>query len=63
MTIRPCEPEVRTSRAGWMATTPTDHPWRIGVVGASEEEARRRFSYAFAAWEELAGRVEEASAA
>ena len=51
--IRPCEPEVKESAIGWLAVTPRDHPYRIGVVGASEEEARRRFDSAFLAWDEL----------
>lgn len=53
MTLRSCEPTIRQARVGWLATTPRDHPYRIGVVGTTEEEARRRFVAEFAAWEEL----------
>jgi hypothetical protein len=42
-----------------MAITPSDHPYRIGVVGADPDEARRRFTAAFAAWEELRARAEQ----
>jgi hypothetical protein len=59
MAIRPCEPRVRESRSGWLATTPRDHPYRIGVVGSTEEEARRRFEIEFAAWEDLHDRAEK----
>lgn len=48
-----CVPDVRPSRAGWLAITPKGHPYRIGVEGDSPEEARRRFSAELAAWEEL----------
>lgn len=53
MRIRPCEPETREAAAGWLATTPRDHPYRIGVTGETREEATRRFAAAFAAWQEL----------
>ncbi len=59
MRIRPCEPNVLRVQAGWLATTPRDHPYRIGVIGDTQEEARRRFVAAFAAWEELHERAEE----
>lgn len=58
MAIRPCEPDVREAHVGWLATTPRDHPYRIGVVGETREEAQRRFVAAFAAWEELQERAE-----
>lgn len=59
MSIRPCEPDINQAASGWLATTPADHPYRIGVVGQDPDEARRRFVAAFAAWEELHDRAEE----
>lgn len=61
MGFKLCEPEVYEAAIGWLATTPADHPYRIGVVGGSEEEARRRFVAAMAAWEELHERAVAAS--
>jgi hypothetical protein len=58
--IRPCEPDVVEFHSGWMATTPPDHPYRVGVVGKTEDEARRRFTAAMAAWQELHDRAERA---
>jgi hypothetical protein len=58
MPLRPCEPEILQGPNGYLAVTPPDHPYRIGVVGADEDEARRRFVSAFAAWEELHERAE-----
>ena len=63
MGLRPCEPEVRTSPVGWTAATPRDHPYRIAVVGATADEARRRFAASFVAWEELHDRAVAARAA
>lgn len=57
MPIRPCEPDYVQAAGGWLATTPRDHPYRIGVIGETREEAERRFVAAFAAWEELHGRI------
>ncbi len=48
-----CEPDILQGQSCWLAVTPRDHPYRIGVMGASEEEARRRFGAALAAWSEL----------
>ncbi len=62
MPIRPCEPNIQRAAIGWLAVTPPDHPYRIGVVGADENEARRRFAAAFSAWEELHDRAETAAA-
>ena len=56
--IRPCEPDIQEAAVGWLATTPRDHPYRIGVVGESRDEAYRRFVAAFAAWEELHERAQ-----
>lgn len=61
MPLRICEPTVCRAAIGWLATTPPDHPYRIGVVGQDELDARRRFAAAFAAWEELHDRAEAES--
>lgn len=61
MPLRICEPDITYGVLGWLAVTPTDHPYRIGVVGKDEDEARRRFTAAFAAWEELHDRAEAES--
>ncbi len=61
MAIRPCEPNIVEAVVGWLATTPRDHPYHIGVVGDSPEEAQRRFAAAFAAWQELHERAEQIS--
>lgn len=53
-----CEPDVREVVAGWLATTPKDHPYRIGVLGTDEAQARRRFVDALEGWKELHNRVE-----
>ena len=59
MSMRPCEPDITQARAGVQATAPPDYPYRIGVVGHDEAEARRRFSAALAAWGVLHDRIEE----
>ncbi|MGA2307814.1 MAG: hypothetical protein ABSH29_27045 [Acidimicrobiales bacterium] len=51
-----CSPELRpcADRAGrWLAATPADYPYRIGVVGTTPEQAQQRFQAAMAAWAEL----------
>jgi predicted RNase H-like HicB family nuclease len=53
-----CEPEIRETPAGWMAYSPPDFPYRIGVVGETREEARGRFTDALEAWRELEERVQ-----
>lgn len=58
MPIRPCEPDLVEAAGGWLAVTPADHPYRIGVVGETKEEARRRFAGELAAWSELHDRSE-----
>jgi hypothetical protein len=58
MSVQPCQPEVREGALGWLAASPADHPYRIGVVGTNRDEAYRRFATAFAAWEELHERAE-----
>lgn len=61
--MRSCEPAIRESALGWLAVSPLDYPYRIGVVGEDREEARRRFAAALAAWEELHERAtQEANA-
>jgi hypothetical protein len=58
MSLRPCEPNLRRTPSGWLATTPRDHPYRIGVTGSTKDDALRRFVAEFAAWEELHDRGE-----
>ncbi len=53
MAIRPCEPDFKAIPSGVLALTPLDHPYKVGVVGTDRDEARRRFTAAMAAWEEL----------
>jgi hypothetical protein len=59
--IPACDPVVRESAVGWLATTPTEHPYRIGVVGRDEDDAREQFGIAFAGWEVLHERAEAAT--
>lgn len=47
------EPRVVMARSGYLAVSPPGATPRIGVIGATEEEARRRFSKALDAWDEL----------
>ncbi len=51
------------SVAGWLACSPPDYPYRIGVVGADLEEARQKFAAAVVAWEELHQRAETGATA
>lgn len=46
-------PVVRPARCGWLATTPPEHPFRIGVIGADEGEARVKFKDELRAWAAL----------
>ena len=48
-----CEPVIKEGPIGWLAVTPHDYPYRIGVVGNSVEEAKNLFDVELAAWEEL----------
>ena len=57
--LRPCEPDIRSCPVGYLATTPRDHPYRIGVVGGDVDEAKRRFVAEFAAWEDLHAYAEQ----
>ena len=59
MAMHPCEPDIIQARAGVLATSPPDYPYRIGVIGHDEDEARRRFTAALARWGELHELVEE----
>jgi hypothetical protein len=61
--MRPCEPDIKETVTGWLAVTPPDYPYRIGVVGNTVEEAQRRFVAALAAWEELHQRAEQKASA
>jgi hypothetical protein len=58
MTLRSCVPDIRPLATGVLATAPRDFPYRIGVVGDSEDQARERFQTAWEAWSELHDRVE-----
>jgi hypothetical protein len=57
MSMSPCEPELRESSSGWLASSPPEYPYRIGVVGGSPDEARDLFQDALDAWGELHSRV------
>jgi predicted RNase H-like HicB family nuclease len=55
-----CEPELKPAVGGqWLATSPPDYLYCIGVVGETQEEARQRFTTALAAWEELHTRASQ----
>jgi hypothetical protein len=53
-----CEPEIRQSVAGWLATTPASHAFRIGVLGDTREQAESRFRDALTRWEVLYERAQ-----
>lgn len=53
MDIWSCPPDIRQAATGWLATTPPEHPYRIGVKGNTREDAERRFTYALGKWKEL----------
>jgi hypothetical protein len=57
VTIACCEPVIRSARSGYSATTPNEYPYRIGVVGTTEADARERFGDALAAWTDLHDRA------
>lgn len=53
------EPEVlKLHYGGWIATTGQDSGLRIGVVGASEDEARTLFAASLKRWKELSEQQE-----
>lgn len=43
----------RDADLGWMASTPADHPLRVTVFGATEEEAIATFHERLARWEAM----------
>ena len=43
----------RDADLGWMASTPPEHPLRVTVFGATEEEAEAVFQERLAVWEAL----------
>lgn len=51
--LKDVQPVVTRTRRGWIATTPRDHSYRIGVTAASEDEARRCFARALDGWRAL----------
>jgi hypothetical protein len=48
-----CTPELRRCPNGWLAVTPAEHPYRIGVIGHTEEDAKSAFSTEMDAWRDL----------
>lgn len=57
------EPNVVMSRYGeWLATTPITSPLRIGVMGITEEDARRKFESTLERWKEIHEHQEEKQA-
>ena len=50
------EPLVTEVRTGWLACTPPDHAYRVGVIGSSREDAVRNFEVAMNAWAQLHSR-------
>ena len=53
-TLPTVEPVVLARTCGgWLATTPDDHRWAIGVTGDTEEEARSLFAIAVLRWHSL----------
>ncbi len=50
------EPRVVMARSGYLAVSPPEATLQIGVIGATEAEARQLFDKALAAWEELGDR-------
>lgn len=50
-TVTTLEPQLIERRTGgWLAVTEDDSPVRVGVVGATKDEARERFRQALARW-------------
>lgn len=60
--MRTCEPRLLESPLGWLAVSPADYPYRIGVVADDPAEARRRFAAALEAWAELHERASDPAA-
>ena len=53
------EPVIVHARTGVLAVAEPGSPIRVGVLGDSEEDARRRFAEELEAWAELAERPQE----
>jgi hypothetical protein len=51
--VRAMNPVIRETPYGWLATSEPDAPLPIGVVGATEEDARTRFRESVSAWARL----------
>jgi hypothetical protein len=51
-------PVVRPVRGGYLALTPPEFPYRIGVFGKGEKEAREGFEIELTSWEELRNQLE-----
>lgn len=43
----------RANNMGWLALTPPDSPWRIGVLGADATDAREHFAEALGRWDAI----------
>lgn len=56
MSLDPCEPELRETSSGWLASSPPEYPYRIGVLGRTPQDAECRFQEALANWGELHAR-------
>ncbi len=48
-----CTPQVVSTPGGWLASSPSDFPYRIGVVAPSSREATDRFAEALDRWHRL----------
>lgn len=52
--IRKIQPKLTKRVApGWLATTPDDVNLSIGVIGSTESDARKKFSYAIEKWADI----------
>lgn len=45
---------VMTKHGDYLATTPRTSPLRIGVIGISEDDAKRKFSETIKYWQQIA---------
>lgn len=43
---------------GWLAVSPPEARWQIGVIGGTAEDAIRKFHVSWARWEETASAVD-----
>ena len=55
------EPQLIKTESRWLALSPPDARFHVGVVGADEDEARRRLAQELAAWDRLAALPDEQS--